>query len=338
MKRIIQIFIGLSVMVSKAQDLHFSQFFTTQMILNPALTGSYQNDFGISGIYRTQWNAIDSKFENYAFGGDAKIELGPGKLGIGGILSRDVLPQARFAVTTAMLSGAYHYYLDYPEKHQISIGAQIGWVGKSFFSQDLEFGNQYKDYQYNSSLANNENLSDVTINSINVNAGVNYKVKLDYRSRLKLGVNLNSLTTPNESFVSAKNTNQLHRRYIAYAMLDFELNPKIILSPKILYTNQARGEDINFGALATYKLQGCKYVQGGGFYRWKDSGIIMAGFGWQSYLIRASVDLTTSRLKKVGKIEDAGYSAPQAYEIGFIYTGLFRKHENSKITVPCGIF
>lgn len=340
MKRILVL--SLSICFScilNGQDLHFSQYFTNQQIQNPALTGLYKNDFSISGIYRTQWNQIDAKFENFAFSGDAKIPFGQGKLGIGGLILRDVLPAARYSVTTAMLSGAYHYYLDYPEKHLLSIGTQIGWTAKSFLpGSDLEFGNQYANYQFDANLPDFENLQDATINSININAGANYKARLNYRSKLSVGVNFNSLSTPDNSFISDKNTNQLGIRYLSYVMLDFDLNNKLIISPKILYTNQSRGEDITFGALGTLKFKNCTYAQLGSFYRWEDSGILILGFGWQSYLLRASVDLTTSSLNQVGKIQDSGYRSPKAYEIGFIYTGIFKKHELPNLTVPCGIF
>lgn len=331
--------VTLSAVMTWAQDFHYSQFFTNQMVLNPALTGLYQNDFGVSGIYRTQWNAIDAQYENYAFCGDAKLNVGPGKLGIGGIMLRDVLPSAKYSATTAMLSGAYHFFLDYPEKHLLSVGVQLGWTAKTFSpGNDLYFGNQYSNYQLDLNLANNEALQSQTINSFNINAGANYKLKIDYRTRLSLGGNLNSISTPNESFASDKNANQLGIRYLGYAMLDFELNNKIILSPKVFYANQSRGQDLNLGLLATYKFKNCTYAQIGAFNRLKDAGIGMLGFGWQSYLLRASVDFTTSSLRDVSKIADAGYKAPRAYEIAFVYTGIFKKHDTPNLTVPCGIF
>jgi type IX secretion system PorP/SprF family membrane protein len=340
MKKIITL-IAISGLFSSlcAQDLHFSQFFTNQIWLNPALTGQIQNDYSVAGLYRNQWNAIDARFENMAFSGDAKIPLGNNYIGVGGSLLKDNLPDAKFTVNTAMLSGAYHYYLDYTKRHLLSAGLNLGWTAKTFApGTDLEFGNQYQDYKFDASLANNENLTRRTINSLTINAGLAYKFRLSAQLKLKSGINFNSLSTPNESFVSSKNSNQLGVRYISYVMADYELNSKIVISPKILYTNQSRGEDINFGALATYKINSCTYVQAGGFYRLKDAGIFMLGFGYQSVLLRASVDLTTSSLKSVKNIQDGGYNSPRAYEIGIIYSGLFKKHDHINLTVPCGIF
>ena len=121
-------------------------------------------------------------------------------------------------------------------------------------------------------------------------------------------------------------------------MVDYKLNGKITLSPKFLYTHQSRGRDLNFGALVTYNLTPCSYVNFGGFHRWKDAGIVMLGYGWRSFLVRASMDINTSSLSDVGNIPDAGFSRPLSYEIGIVYTGLWKKPAEIDFTVPCGIF
>jgi hypothetical protein len=38
-----------------AQDLHFSQFFETPLLCNPALAGIFTGDYRIQGVYRDQW-------------------------------------------------------------------------------------------------------------------------------------------------------------------------------------------------------------------------------------------------------------------------------------------
>jgi type IX secretion system PorP/SprF family membrane protein len=43
---------------AKAQDVHFSQYFTSPLTLNPALTGLVSEDFRFAANYRTQWNSV----------------------------------------------------------------------------------------------------------------------------------------------------------------------------------------------------------------------------------------------------------------------------------------
>ena len=37
-------------------DPHFSQYYVYPSWLNPALTGAFDGDYRVSGIYRNQWN------------------------------------------------------------------------------------------------------------------------------------------------------------------------------------------------------------------------------------------------------------------------------------------
>ena len=58
---------GLLIMITaclgslsiKAQvDPHFSQYYVYPAWLNPALTGAFDGDYRIAGIYRSQWGNI----------------------------------------------------------------------------------------------------------------------------------------------------------------------------------------------------------------------------------------------------------------------------------------
>jgi len=42
---------------SKAQDAHFSQFYSAPLLLNPALAGTMDGTFRIASVYRDQWRS-----------------------------------------------------------------------------------------------------------------------------------------------------------------------------------------------------------------------------------------------------------------------------------------
>jgi type IX secretion system PorP/SprF family membrane protein len=48
----------LASVVVKAQDIHFSQFTSAPLILNPAFTGVNGCDYRFAANYRTQWTGI----------------------------------------------------------------------------------------------------------------------------------------------------------------------------------------------------------------------------------------------------------------------------------------
>ncbi len=43
-----------------AQDVHFTQYFTSPLTLNPALTGLVNEDLRFAANYRTQWSSVSS--------------------------------------------------------------------------------------------------------------------------------------------------------------------------------------------------------------------------------------------------------------------------------------
>jgi len=323
----------------QAQDWHYSQFMTNRVAMNPAHTGDFDQDYRLSFLYRLQWPGIDAKFTNTSAAGDVKLNVGPGKLGLGGLFVQENFPDGRFSQVAAGVSSAYHFHLDYPQRHKISLGFQAGLVSKTFNPDaGLEFGNQFENFEFNPTISSEEDLNEITLNSFNMNIGAKYEFLLSYRTNIRAGLTLFSVTTPDESFVTTTNTNELGIRYLSHLEVDYMLTEKIIASPKILYTNQSRGEDINVGALLTYKLKPDFFLNGGVFYRWKDASIIHFGAAWKNLVLRGSIDLTTSSLNDVSDISTQDFSAPRAYEIGLIWSGLFKQNKNARVTIPCGIF
>src|SRR5436190_16826245 len=55
----------------KAQvDPHFTQYYVYPAWLNPALTGAFDGDYRVTGIYRTQWGNISSPFSTPGLSAD----------------------------------------------------------------------------------------------------------------------------------------------------------------------------------------------------------------------------------------------------------------------------
>ena len=50
------------VLIIKAQDPNFSQFFASPLTLNPALTGKFDGAVRVAGNYRNQWPTIENAY------------------------------------------------------------------------------------------------------------------------------------------------------------------------------------------------------------------------------------------------------------------------------------
>ena len=70
------ILILLFCCTAKAQDPHFTQYQSSPLLLNPTLTGFFNGDVRISGVYRNQWQNIASPFNTGSFSVDANVLKG----------------------------------------------------------------------------------------------------------------------------------------------------------------------------------------------------------------------------------------------------------------------
>src|SRR4030095_2054572 len=78
----------------QAQDLHFSQFFNSPLLTNPANTGFIPDaDYRLGANYRNQWANIPIPYKTMSIWGDAQVfrnRFETGWVGLGGVILRDV--------------------------------------------------------------------------------------------------------------------------------------------------------------------------------------------------------------------------------------------------------
>jgi len=60
---------------SQAQDIHFSQFYNSTVLSNPAMVGIFTDDIKGGVIYRSQWNSITTPFVTTLLDVEAKFHV-----------------------------------------------------------------------------------------------------------------------------------------------------------------------------------------------------------------------------------------------------------------------
>jgi type IX secretion system PorP/SprF family membrane protein len=66
------ILVGLST-GSKAQDIHFSQFYENEIFHNPGLTGVFSGEYKYGVDYRTQWGSVATPFSTTMVAGETRV-------------------------------------------------------------------------------------------------------------------------------------------------------------------------------------------------------------------------------------------------------------------------
>jgi type IX secretion system PorP/SprF family membrane protein len=324
-----------------SQDYHYSQFYSSPLALNPALTGNFASDYRASLIYRNQWSGINSKFETSGLGVDLKFRggiLNKDMAGVGLYAYRDDLGDIFIAQSIA-ISGAYHHYLDVYKRHRISGGFQGAYIQKTVDPDKLIFADQYQDYELIPGLQTGDDFIKTKVNYFTLNIGAFYSFLINPKTDVFTGLTVFQVNTPKESFYST--SNRLNMRYASYSGMNYKLSNKITVSPKILYMYQEKSQDINAGLEAGYKigLKKSTTLYAGGWFRMNDAAIIMAGAKWKNYTLRLSYDATVSGLREIKSASNIK-SNPKtgAFEISFILTGKLSRAIPDSYTVPCGIY
>ena len=71
------LFFALIISVSGfSQDIHFSQFFETPLLRNPALAGIFTGDLRIQAVYRTQWASVTVPYQTGSINAEYKLPIG----------------------------------------------------------------------------------------------------------------------------------------------------------------------------------------------------------------------------------------------------------------------
>src|SRR5690606_15066658 len=65
----------LACYCSQAQDIHFSQYYETSILRNPALTGIFTGDYKVGVIYRSQWSSISKPYQTALVNAETRIPV-----------------------------------------------------------------------------------------------------------------------------------------------------------------------------------------------------------------------------------------------------------------------
>ena len=325
--------IAFSLNQGYSQDIHFSQFQASPLLLNPANTGNYDGDYRVGLHYRNQWKSFIKPFVTYAGFFDKKFKkelLGKDFWGAGLVLYSDKAGTAEFGTQVAQLALGYHKKLG-ADKHLVSVGIQGGVVQKGINYDDLKFGNQYESVFYNPELQNNETYVDNSIIYPQIQAGLNWRFKYNEKLNFNAGVSMFNLNSPKESFYK-ESDNKLNTRFTITAGSDIKYNEQITIYPAILVSGQTKATEFLLGSDIGYKVRDVPMLKVqalfGIYYRSSDALIFVPGLQYNNYRFGISYDINLSSLRTASKSRGG-------IEISIIYVFNQNPKLGIKRNLPC---
>lgn len=349
MKKILLSAIVLSCFsfATQAQDVHFSQYFSSPLTLNPAQTGLIQSDWRASANYRTQYYTVsDNPYVTGTVAYDmpllrGKLPEGDG-LGIGVVGLFDKAGAGGYQNTTLGISLAYHKAFGMDKQHTLSLGFQGDFVQKSIHADKLIFGDQFNPAvpgYINPSTQEQFVNADVTYPDFNV--GLLYSGKVSEFSTIYAGVSYYHLTSPEEQFLKTPPPGvslKLNPRYVGYLGGSFQLNSNLMGYVSTMYEQQGPAWEYLVGGAVGFIMnpdhdESSKntvfYL--GTWYRFGDAISPYIGFEWSRMQIGISYDVTLSNAA-------AATNGQGAYEVSVIYNGFINKITHRKYNFACPKF
>ncbi|MFL5763600.1 MAG: type IX secretion system membrane protein PorP/SprF [Bacteroidia bacterium] len=121
----------------RAQDMHFTQFYSSPLVLNPAFAGADVCS-RVSLTYRNQWPGVQKTYRSYLCSVDHF--LFEQNLGVGIVFGSDVAGSGNLKTTMVMVPVAYEGKLT--KKLYVRMGLQAGVQIQSIDYDKLLFGDQ----------------------------------------------------------------------------------------------------------------------------------------------------------------------------------------------------
>lgn len=334
----------------KAQDLHFSQYYTHASTLNPSLVGNYDGSYRLAAVYRDQWSSAMTNYK-YGFqtiGADVDFCLLEGylrsdKLAIGVGFFNDRSGQAGLSIMNANLTIAYHKGFGKLGQHRLSLGLQGAFFQKrvedplfadQFIGHNMTIRNASAEVGYNKAVINGD-----------FNAGLYWRS--NFKDKIKLGVGFAAyhLIEPKQTIITKQiggtdKTSVLPRKYVGDFNLEafFGKKKKSSLSPEILIMYQQPFMEVLPGLVYSYYFNtgfrnnnsvsvGLRYRYAGVKSGTSDAVVPMANVEFRNVKLGFAYDVNVSALKK-------STTNQGAFEISLVYVGETIKSFKSNKSLP----
>ncbi len=337
----------LSAIALQAQDRHFSQFYTSPLTLNPALTGAFNAKYRIGLINRDQWRSVlDNPYRTFAatlevkFGLDYFLRFAKrDRVAVGLIFYNDQVEGVDFRETRMALSVAYHKSLDKDSKNVLTIGIQSGISQRNINFTDLVFDDQFNEIDA-FDLSTNE---PVPVNNFTFGdhaIGLNYSYAANRNFSVFAGGALHHIFEPSISFFEDRTQERitgvvLPRNITLHGGAAINFAKKYQISPRVSALSQAGHFQVTGGANLRIRLDeyDSSGLYGGLWARVSndalnslltDAVIITTGLEVDGFLIGLSYDLNIEAVSNLNTRQGT-------FEISLVYLG---EYENETILCP----
>jgi type IX secretion system PorP/SprF family membrane protein len=325
--------------IGYAQDVHFSQYWESNVLRNPGFTGICAEDFKAGGIYRNQWNSLGNPYQTMAFSAEGRFAIRHSRsdyVTVAAIFFSDKAGRASLKTTGIYPAVNYNKCLSDPHHSYLSLGFTVGYLQRSFDPGKLTFDNQYQNGTVEPSAGPGEDLPYASMHHLDLGAGLSYNSSIGSGDRINyiLGISAYHFTQPKSNFSqNASTLVNIAMRLNGSFGLNFQIND--------VWSAQFHGNLAFEGAYREQMLGGMLQwarsdengkgfgLSAGAQMRFGDAIIPMIRLDFKHQSFGISYDINTSALK-------AATSMRGGIELTAFIKGFFRSNggDDSKRDAP----
>lgn len=324
-----------------SQDIHFSQFYETAILRNPALTGIFSGDYKVGVNYRTQWSNISVPFQTILVSGETRFainkEVGD-YISVGLVSTYDKAGSISFNSLQVYPAINYNKALEDARQSYLSVGFAGGYIQRSIDFSKATFASQYVNGTYDPGTQSGEQLNTTKVQSYDLAAGVSFNSSAGQENNINyyVGAAAFHIIQPNQSFNNEAFIN-LDMKWSGNFGLRWNITPTYAFTAHTNYTRQGPYQEILAGGLVSYTALDANQqksfftLYAGLFVRYKDAYIPTMKLDYDRYSVTLSYDINTSSLQPAT-------SGAGGFEISLFMRGNYKKNQLGQDAVRCPRF
>lgn len=330
----------MSALKSEAQDIHFSQFYETSILRNPALTGIYNGDYRFGIMYRNQWNSVNNApFQTATATAEIKKQIGETQnfIGIGVLGFFDRTGSINLTTLSGNLSVSYNKSLNEEHSTFLSFGIMGGYLQRNYDPSKMILGNQYiPGSGYDPANPSGEkNLPNPKLSQMDIGAGINYtsNTGADNKTNYSVGLSAYHLTRPESNFYGDIAGVRQDMRFNINASGNWLITETWSAQALGNFMQQGKYTEVIVGGMAGRKnaesgSEDILILYGGLMYRLNDAVIPVIKIDYNDLTIGMSYDMNVSKLRAASNLRGG-------FEISLTKTGLMTDPQRGFSSTVC---
>lgn len=340
MKRVIPALLLILVLGNlHAQDIHFSQFFETPLLRNPALAGIFKGDIRVQSVYRNQWNSVTTPYQTGSLNAEFKKPVGKGDdfITIGGQILYDKAGTIALQSTHILPALNYHKSLSGTHNSYLSLGFMGGWVQRSIDRSKVTTNSQYDGTGFNPGLSDGESFPRNSYSYLDGSVGMSFNTQIGENpdNNIYIGAAYHHFNKATKVSFYGNPNYEMIPKWVGSVGLRMTVNEYSYFTLYGDYSKQGTYTEALAGALYSWRLDDMddpRYVlHGGVLLRWKDAVIPVAKLEFKPFAFAVSYDANISQLKTASRGQGG-------FELSISYQKSLDKYNAGTEAVRCPRF